>query len=293
MIRTFGISSFIALSSIFNCTSQSTTYKPVKFPTDYNASLNIVYTTVNQWEGKMDLYTNLLSKQPTPIVINIHGGGWNHGVKESQTGFSEFFKNGFAVANVEYRLESTAPAPAAIEDVRCALIYLYKHAKTLNIDTNKIVVMGASAGGHLALMTGLLGNNRRFDSHCYLESEIKIAAIIDKYGPTDLTLLSEMGSAKKWLKTNSKNKTFIKSVSPLYFVSESSPPTLIIHGTKDPLVSYKQSVMLYKKLQENQIKTELVLIEGGGHGKFSKAEKSLFNEKLWQFLDNLKLTNKN
>ncbi len=75
-----------------------------------------------------------------------------------------------------------APAPAAIEDVRCALIYLYRHARELNIDTDKIVVMGGSSGGHLALMTGLLGSNRIFDSNCGYEGVTPVAAIIDKYG---------------------------------------------------------------------------------------------------------------
>ncbi|MFD0989905.1 alpha/beta hydrolase fold domain-containing protein [Mariniflexile jejuense] len=165
--------------------SQEQTYKPVKFPDGYQSQIDVVYTQVNGWNGRMDIYTNPTTKTPTPIVINIHGGGWNHGEKESQTGFGSWFKNGYAVANVEYRLVNVAPAPAAIEDVRCALIYIIKNAKALNIDTNKIVIMGGSSGGHLALMTGLLGNDKRFDTNCNHDKTIKIAAIVDKYGVTD------------------------------------------------------------------------------------------------------------
>ena len=140
------------------------TYKQVEYPSGFSARLDVVYTKVKDlptgqacWEGKMDLYFPPKEKGPSPVVINIHGGGWNKGVKESQTGFSTFFKAGFAVANIEYRLTSQATAPAAIEDTRCALIYLIKNARELNIDVNKIVIMGGSAGGHLALMGGLLG----------------------------------------------------------------------------------------------------------------------------------------
>jgi acetyl esterase/lipase len=107
---------------------EDTTYKPVEFPEGFTSQLNVTYTKVGAWEGKMDLYLPSKNNGPAPVVINIHGGGWNHGVKESQTGFNTFFKKGFAVANIEYRLTPQATAPAAVEDTRCALIYLIKHA---------------------------------------------------------------------------------------------------------------------------------------------------------------------
>jgi acetyl esterase/lipase len=145
----------------------------------------------------MDIYTNPLASEPTPVVLNIHGGSRNHGEKESETGYGSFFTNGHGVLNVEYRLVDFASAPAAIQDVRCALIYIYIHAKVLNIDTNKIVVMGGSSGKHLALMTGFLADDKQFDSYCEYDGEIKVAAIYDKYGPTDLTLLRDLSSAKR------------------------------------------------------------------------------------------------
>lgn len=279
----------VSIGFAFYTNCQNTTYKPVSFPDHYRAQIDIIYTQVNNWEGRMDLYTNPNSEQATPIVINIHGGGWNHGEKESQTGFGSFFKNGYAVSNVEYRLVDVAPAPAAIEDVRCALIYLYKHAKALNIDTNKIVIMGGSSGGHLALMAGLLGNNKKFDTHCSFEGNVKVAAIINKYGVTNLTPLSQWKSAKNWLGQGYNNKAFIASVSPLYYVSEQSPPTFIIHGDADPIVPYQQSVMLYEKLKQHHIKTEFMTVKNGLHGKFSKEDNADFSENLWTFLKELKL----
>ena len=105
---------------LFAQIKQDSVYKPVEYPKGFSESLNIVYTTVNGWEGKMDLYLPPKTNKPSGILINIHGGGWNHGVKEGQGGFSSFFKAGFAVANIEYRLTPQAKAPAAVEDTRCA-----------------------------------------------------------------------------------------------------------------------------------------------------------------------------
>lgn len=269
--------------------SQEKEYKPVDFPEGYKAQIDVVYTQVNGWDGRMDLYTNPKSETPTPIVINIHGGGWNHGVKESQTGYGSFFKNGYAVANVEYRLVGVAPAPAAIEDVRCALIYLYTHAKALNIDTNKIVVMGGSSGGHLALMAGLLANDKKFDTNCKYDVDIKVAAIIDKYGVTDLVPLGKWKSAKNWLGKGFENQKFIESVSPLYYVTKNSPPVYIVHGDADPIVPYDQSVALYEKLKANGVKSKMLTIEGGNHGKFTKEEKSEMSKDMWSFLNELGL----
>ena len=86
---------------LFAQTNADTTYKPVEYPAGYTAQLNVVYTKVNDWEGKVDLYLPPSSKKGNPVIMNIHGGGWKNGVKESQGGFSTFFKAGYAVANLE------------------------------------------------------------------------------------------------------------------------------------------------------------------------------------------------
>ncbi|WP_339662113.1 alpha/beta hydrolase [uncultured Polaribacter sp.] len=281
----------LILGIICTIHSQNKTYKPVIFPENYTAELDIIYTTVNNWEGRIDIYSNQNAVKPTPIVLNIHGGGWNHGEKESQTGFSTFFKKGFAVANVEYRLESVAAAPGAIEDIRCALIYLYKNAERLHIDKNKIVIMGGSAGGHLALMAGLQGESKKFDKNCEISEELKIAAIIDKYGPTDLTLFKNYSSVKKWLKQNYGILEFTKSVSPINYVTDKSPPTFIVHGKSDPTIPYEHSVLLYEKLISKNVKTKFISVENGGHGKFEKEDNSKINKEIWLFLEALNLVN--
>lgn len=279
---------FLSITSA-NAQEADTVYKPVEYPAGYRAQLNVVYTQVKDWEGKMDLYLAPAEKGLSPVVINIHGGGWNHGVKESQTGFSTFFKAGFAVANIEYRLTGQATAPAAVEDTRCALIYLIKNAKALNIDVNKIVIMGGSAGGHLALMGGLLANDHRFDGNCPGVENIKVAAIIDKYGITDVwdwgygkNLTSK--SARNWLGDKANDQAFAASVSPITYVTKNSPPVFIVHGDADPTVPYQQSVDLHKKLKEAGVKTEFITVPGGLHGKFDKAVNSDLNKAIIKFI---------
>ena len=273
----------------FAQTDTATTFKPVEYPEGYSAQLNVVYAKVKDWEGKMDLYLAPKEKGPSPVVINIHGGGWNKGQKESQTGFNTFFKQGFAVANIGYRLTGQATAPAAVEDTRCALIYLIKNAKELNIDVNRIVIMGGSAGGHLALMGGLLGNDHRFDGNCPGVENIKVAAIIDKYGITDVwdwgygsNVTSK--SATRWLGDKANDQKFAASVSPITYVNKNSPPTFIVHGDADPTVPYQQSVALHKKLKEAGVTTEFITVEGGLHGKFDKEKNSEVNKAIMNFI---------
>jgi acetyl esterase/lipase len=275
------------IAAVGFCKAQETTeFKKVTYPTGYTEQLNVVYAKVGDWEGKMDLYLAPQEKGPSPIVINIHGGGFNKGSKESQTGFNTFFKNGYSVANIAYRLVQVAPAPAAVQDVRCALIYLIKNAKSLNIDPNRIVIMGGSAGGHLALMGGLLGNDTKFDNNCPGVKDVKVAAIIDKYGITHVGNWKSR-SATWWLGERSNDQAFIQSVSPLYQVKKNSPPVFIVHGDADPVVPYQQSVDLKNKLDEMGVKNKFMTVPGGEHGKFPAEKNSEVNKAIIDFLKEL------
>jgi acetyl esterase/lipase len=286
---------FIFFSVVcFSALAQDTIeVKKVEYPKDYTANIDVVYATVGYWQGKVDIYFNLLATKPTPVVINIHGGGWNHGNKESQTGFKSFFKNGFAVANMAYRLVQVATAPAAIEDVRSVIAYLKKNAKQLNIDPEKIVIMGGSAGAHLALMGGLLGNDNRFDKNCEKVVDMRVAAIIDKYGPVDFNSTRDnfykYKSLVRWLGDNADNTDFRAAVSPMTYVTKSSPPIFIVHGNADPIVPYQQSVDLYEKLKTVGVVAKFITVEEGLHGKFPKEKNSEINKEIINFLKQIKV----
>lgn len=285
----FFVNGVLAAAQLLAQQADTAVNKPVEVPFGFTSQMDVVYTIVNDWQGKIDIYLPPKTSKPSPIVINIHGGGWNHGTKESQSGFNTFFKAGFAVANMEYRLTPQATAPAAVQDTRCALIYLMAHARELNIDINKIVIMGGSSGGHLALMGGLLANDHRFDTNCPGVENIKVAAIIDKYGIADVwdwaygpNLTSK--SATKWLGTKAKDGAFVKSVSPINYVNKTSPPTFIVHGDADPTVPYQQSAALHKKFMEMGVQTEFMTIAGGLHGKFKKGKNSEINKAIMSFI---------
>jgi dipeptidyl aminopeptidase/acylaminoacyl peptidase len=147
-------------------------------------------------------------------------------------------------------------------------------------------------------MAGLLGNDHRFDNNCKGVENIKVAAIIDKYGITDVwdwsygTRITSK-SATNWLGNKAKDKQFAMSVSPINYVNKSSPPVFIVHGDADPTVPYQQSVDLHKKLKAAGVKTQFITVEGGLHGKFSKEKNSELNKAIADFLKELKLTSVN
>ncbi len=157
---------------------------------------NVTYVKANGVEEKLDVYA-LRGQAPSPVVIFIHGGGWVQGTKEaSALSALPFVAMGYSLVNVEYRLANVSLAPGAIEDCRCALRWVVAHAKDYNFDVNRIVVSGASAGGHLALTTGMIPASAGFDRMCYTVDEPKVSAIVDFFGITDLPDMLE-GPNKK------------------------------------------------------------------------------------------------
>ena len=263
-------------------------YAQLPAPENYNLLPNQVYATVGQWNGKMDLYLPKAANKPTPFIIFIHGGGWVHGSKEKEKEFAAFFNDNYAVANIEYRLADAAPAPAAIEDCRCALFYLIANAKKLNLDTRHIGIMGISAGGHLALMTGLLGKDHRFDKNCTPTASFHVSVIIDKQGPADLNRWESVRKPEKassaWLAGRGNDTVFVNTLSPISYITKNAPPTLIIHGDKDHTVPLQQSQTLYEKLKAAGVTTELHIIPGATHSINKPEDKEAVSKWITDFV---------
>lgn len=245
---------------------------------------NVTYEKVNGVDEKLDVYA-IRGPAPSPVVIYIHGGGWVRGTKESAAyGLAPFIAMGYAVVNVEYRLANVSLAPAAIEDCRCALRWVVQHAKEqqYNLDASRIVVAGDSAGGHLALMTGMLKPNDGFDRQCYTVDEPHVSAIVDLYGITDLPDMLEGPNKKpfpenwpyttQWIGNQPNRMEIAKATSPMTYVRAGLPPIISVHGDADPLVPYQHSVKLQDALGNAGVAHELVTIPRGGHGNFSTAE---------------------
>ena len=154
--------------------------------------------------GTLDMHLDVYqvpSDKPTPVVIQLHGGGWIRGDRPSGSGsFGAFFAAGMSVVAVQYRNAIDAPAPAAIEDVRCAMSWIKKNAKKYNFDPNRVIPWGGSAGGHLALMAGYAPASFN-PAGC--TDQPKVVAIVDMYGASDvvesLTFHGSMDFTHQWI----------------------------------------------------------------------------------------------
>ncbi len=244
---------------------------------EYVMNPNLTYSVANGKENKLDIYRRREDPRPSPVLIYIHGGGWTGGTKEqSSFAFLPYLDWGFSVVNVEYRLANVSLAPAAVEDCRCALKWVIRNAKQYNFDASKIAVTGGSAGGHLALTTGMLLPSDGFDNLCPDEVEPKVAAIVNWYGITDVQDLLD-GKNKKlyavnWLGGLLDRPDVARRVSPLWHVRQGLPPVLTIHGDADPTVPYTHGVRLHQALQKLDVPSQLLTIPGGKHGGFTREE---------------------
>src|ERR1700682_3048069 len=129
---------------------------------EYQVFPNITYLTATGYDSKLDIYQRR-DTATHPTLIFFHGGGWVRGTKEaSAMAILPWLEMGWNVVNVEYRMARVALAPAAVEDGQCALRFVVDGAKTYGVDVNRIVVTGESAGGHLALTTGMIPESAGF-----------------------------------------------------------------------------------------------------------------------------------
>jgi len=239
---------------------------------DYQVFPDITYLTASNWEAKLDVYTPR-GAGPHPTVLHIHGGGWTGGSRESVIlRAMPFLEMGVAVVNVSYRLARVAEAPAAVEDCLCALRWVIRNAKQYNFDVTRIVVTGYSAGGHLALTTGMIPASAGLDRQCPGSEELKVAAIVNWYGITDVADLLDGANrrtyAVQWLGSRPDRVDVARRLSPMAYVRRDLPPTLTIHGDADPTVPYAHATTLHAALQKAGATSELVTIPKGGHGNF-------------------------
>jgi acetyl esterase/lipase len=255
---------------------------------DFRIVPNITYLTANNFEAKLDVYTPS-APGPHPTVLHIHGGGWVGGTKESVVLRAlPWLEMGFAVVNATYRLARVSEAPAAVEDCRCALRWIVQNAKEYNFDPARIVVTGYSAGGHLALTTGMLPVSAGLDRQCPGPQEPRVAAIVNWFGITDVGDHLEGANMRTyavgWLGSRPDRVDVARRVSPLMYVRKDLPPILTIHGDADPVVPYHHATKLHAALQQTGATTELVTIPGGRHGGFPAPEQIRAVEAMRAFL---------
>ena len=228
--------------------------KPVDLPEGVTLKSDIEYGRVGDRALLLDVYAPEKLDKPVPGLIFIHGGGWKSGSKQDYKLYTiRFAKHGFVAASMGYRFVQEAPFPACVEDVKCAVRWMRENAAQLNVDPDKIVVIGGSAGGHLALMAGYTANMPELEGtggHAGVSSAV--AAVVDLYGPSDFTLPKARVDSTV---TNFIKKSYEEApelyqlASPITHVKKGVPPTLIFHGTLDHIVPISQSDLLAEKLK--------------------------------------------
>lgn len=205
----------------------------------------------------------------TKVVVFIHGGSWTNGDKHD---FNEAIAairtqlQDYAIFNINYRFarNDLTRFPAQLSDVQSALEAIESKANEYKVNVNKVVLIGASAGAHLALLQAYKNNNNG-----------KIKAVVDLFGPADLTdlyknhpipdqarpvLVNFLGA------TPSAKPDLYFQASPINFISAKSVPTKIFHGSNDIVVPISQSDALKAKLEANKIKVDMTIYQGEGHG---------------------------
>jgi acetyl esterase/lipase len=227
--------------------------------------LNVSYGSNAQ--QKMDMYLPAgRSESTTKVIIMIHGGGWSTGDKADFNEYVDSLKKReptYAIFNINYRLANPPDIfPAQELDVKAAVEFIYSKRSEYNI-SDKFVLIGASAGGHLALLQGYK-----------YSTPVKPKAIVDFFGPSDLVemytnpptqlvplLLNAVTGA-----TPSTNNTLYTQSSPINFVNGQSPPTIILHGGTDFVVSVTQSILLNNKLTIAGVTHQYANYPTEGHG---------------------------
>jgi acetyl esterase/lipase len=236
---------------------------------------NITYLIASGVELKLDFYRPRGASGPLPTALFFHGGGYRVAATKEASALNviPWLQMGWNVANVEYRPSGVALAPAAVEDARCALRWVMQNAKEYNVDTDRIVLTGQSAGGHLAYIAGMLPESAGLDRRCPGRDPLKIAAIVSWYGISDYTTLVDDPArdyAVTWIGPQPNRMEIARLVSPMTHVRQGVPPTIVIHGDADPTVPYEQAVRVTEALKKAGVAAELVTVPGGRHGNFPR-----------------------
>ena len=285
----------------------------------YTTASNVTYRNASNQQLKMDIYYRRGVTTPQPTLVYMHGGFWVAGAKETAIlGLMPWFEMGWNVVNVEYRLgaatDPTTLAPAAVDDCFCALRFVATLPATYNIDKNRVLVTGESAGGHLALSMGIIPESAGLGRDCAgfvappaggrgapatppitsLAPLPKIAAVINWFGITDIPDVidgaNRQAAAARWFGDISnppdlaRALDLAKKVSPLTYVRAGLPPVITVHGDADRTVPYPEAVRLHEALTKVNVPNQLVTVPNGGHGNFTAEERLKVYTTIREFL---------
>jgi acetyl esterase/lipase len=223
---------------------------------------------------------------PSPLVVCIHGGGWQKGSKDLplyQQLIRELALRGYVAASVEYRRAPVHKFPAQVLDVKCAVQFLRAHAQKYSIDPERIAALGHSAGGYLSSMLGLTDTRDGLvDGSCHPDHSSRVQAVVNYYGGMDLSTWSigELGESliaarfggnlddliRDFTAAVDRNDPVLQRASPATYADSKDPPVLTLHGTVDPLLPLDEGKRFHRTLKAAGVDSRLEIVEGGAHG---------------------------
>lgn len=239
-------------------------FRGIDYPTI--ACTTFVYRIIGEDSLTLDLYRPAPVNSASPGVVVIHGGAWQSGNSKQLPELNSYLASrGYLVAALNYRLAPSWRYPAPVEDIQAAVSYLNQHATQFGLDPTRLVLLGRSAGGHLALQVA------------YASNESAIRGVISFYGPADLyygythpanplvidsrkVLVEFLGGSPDEL------PEIYRRASPIHYVGASTPPTLLIHGGRDELVSPAQSRRLADRLRDRGVAHVYLELPWATHG---------------------------
>ena len=224
---------------------------------------------------------------PRPTLVWIHGGGWVAGDKAREIPWLiPYLQRGWNVANVNYR-QGPDTAPLAVDDVLCAYQRITEILTAAGMPLDQVVVSGASAGGHLALVVGM--RNSDGEHPCQVATPPK--AIVNWFGITDIEAVHEFlrktrpetNYAASWIGDLTRPSDISAAHSPLFLVSENTPPIITVHGDRDSVVPFEQATALHESLSTPN---RLVTMEGVSSG-FSDTQYQNAYRAIFEFINDL------
>jgi acetyl esterase/lipase len=244
-----------------------------KGPPGVKVLKDLAYVPGGHERQKLDLYLpEKAGESPLPLVVWIHGGGWEGGNKEGCPAVP-LVGQGYAAASINYRLSQHALFPAQIEDCKAAIRWLRANAKKYSLDPDHIGVWGASAGGHLVALLGVTGGVKDLEGdEGNLDQSSRVQAVVDWFGPTDFNTIGKGLNDPKSPVSRliggppQENKEKAAKASPITYVGKDAAPTLIMHGDKDNLVPISQSEELAAALKKAGVEVTFQVVKGNGHG---------------------------
>lgn len=234
--------------------------------------------------GGFPLFINIAvpksqKKEPHPVVMLLHGGGFISGNKNNKNvQIKKLATQGYVSVSAMYRLSPQHKFPSQIEDIKLAIRFLKANASRYNLDPNKIIVSGYSAGSYLAVMIGVTGNSQNFSKHDqFVDYNSAVRAVTAQSAPIgDFTLAKNKNSLLvERLAGNPatvSNDVLIR-LSPKTYLDSEDPPFFLSHGDHDTIVSVEMSRDFVRKLKQINHYYEYYEIKNGTHSFTESAPK--------------------